>query len=256
LGGETSKAKAETRVETTTNFGTDVDAFDTYLQSVFEAAIYSSLVAWGSSGGANTATTPWQTQTYYYDVDDTPVERKIALLLDELGPQNGVKEQSLQDLSTMVKSNFIATLDTTLFEERGYEPLVEVLPEVSISTNEEATTTFTLAPHIKLVRKEREYSFTEHVVQLDIGVKDILEEIVPLLTAIDTSALSYSLSSHVRQTDAPLRLCGYRDTRSTSGPCAGGQCSLIRIMYDAPLKLYSSYRFDFIVKDEVVDCTP
>jgi hypothetical protein len=251
LGEETSKAKMDTSVKTAANFGADAEAFDTYLRSAFEAAIYSSLVAWGSSGGADILTTSWQTQTYTY----AEGSRTIALLLDEFGPQPSIKEEALEDLKTLVQSNFNSVLDRSTFQQRGYTLLIDNLPVVEINTNEEGTTTFTLTLNIRLMREDRVFDLKKQVFTLDVGIRDMLEEITPLLTAIDTTASPYQLSSHTFQTNAPLRICAYPDALSTTDPCAGRQCNLIRIMYDAPLKRYSSYRFDFLVKDAVTGCT-
>jgi hypothetical protein len=255
IQGEDSKSKSNLAMGSNANFDADAEIFETYLQSTFERAVYSSLVVWGNSGGANKETTGWETQEY--------PTRTIALLYDEDGPRESIKESALEDLTALIQHNFIATVDAHVFEERGFTLRKTSLPKVNLSTNFEGTTGFSITPNLMALKQGRETSFGEMSMELDIGVSDILGEIAPLLNAIKNKGDTFNLGvDYSSPTGIPLNICSYPSSDYVgpplpSGPCATNPCTLIRMMYDAPLKLYSSYRFDFLVKapHQVTGCT-
>ena len=192
---------------------------------------------------------------------DATNERTIAILLDEDGPVGNFKEKAIQeDLRTILQSTFNAKWDRGVFKQRGYELAMDSLPVANITANQEGTTTFTLVPNFKMVRGPRERSFAPISIQLDIGIYDMVNEIDSFLSALDSdkSTEGHDLSTY-RPGNSHLRICSYNDNgvlAAGTGPCEStgeAKCSLIRFMYDAPLKRYSTYRFDFLAQKQVDD---
>ncbi len=242
-------------------FESDINALQGYLQSVAEDSAEKALIAWSNSSGMKDA---FQSGLFFEECDIDGRKQNLTYLYKDGAnyfEDEDDKSRARQNLSALVVSHLVGSINPAVFEEKGMALQEGAVPDANISVefNEFGTTAFMVTPVLVVLKGGLTARFGNMLVGKNVSMLLVENEISP---AIERAISDDELDTYT-PTDRPeyqkLRVCGTLVgdlCTAPDGSPGDGNAHLMSISLDESLGGAYPLRFEFLVDETITGCSP